>query len=114
MVKAGGRVAFVDIESIDWVEAEGNYARLHVGVDTHLVRHTMADLLAKLGQDRFVRIHRSHIVNVTRVKELRVAAGGDYDAVLTSGVRVGLSRAYRDTLQTRMAAGPTGSATTTP
>ena len=78
---------FVDVESIDWVEAEGNYARLHAGGDSHLVRQTMAELLARLGDDRFARIHRSRIVNVARICELRVAGGGDYDVVLQSGVR---------------------------
>jgi two-component system LytT family response regulator len=61
-------VLFLDAESIDWVQAEGNYARLHVGAETHVVRHTMADLLAELGEHRFARVHRSHIVNVARVR----------------------------------------------
>lgn len=100
---ANSRVTFVDIDSIDWVEAEGNYARLHVGPASHVVRHTMTELLRRLGGRRFFRIHRSCIVNVDRVKELRVAAGGDYDVVLTSGTRVGLSRAYRDAFQARLA-----------
>jgi two-component system LytT family response regulator len=104
MVKAGGRIVFVDIESIDWVEAEGNYARLHAGGDSHLMRQTMAELLTRLGDDRFARIHRSRIVNVAKVCELRVAGGGDYDVVLQSGVRLGLSRSFREALQQRLAA----------
>ena len=104
MVKAGGRIVFVDIESIDWVEAEGNNARLHAGADAHLVRQTMAELLTRLGDDRFARIHRSRIVNVAKVSELRVAGGGDYDVVLHSGVRLGLSRSFREALQQRLAA----------
>ena len=104
MVKAAGRIVFVDVESIDWVEAEGNYARLHAGSDSHLVRQTMAELLVRLGDDRFARIHRSRIVNVARISELRVAGGGDYDVVLQSGVRLGLSRGCRDALERRLAA----------
>ena len=103
MVRAGGRVAFVEVDQIDWVEAEGNYARLHVGAESYLTRETMNNLLARLGEDRFFRIHRSRIVNVARIKELRLAAGGDYDVVLLCGRRLGLSRLYKDALQKRMA-----------
>jgi two-component system, LytTR family, response regulator len=106
MVKSGGRVVFVDVDSIDWAEAEGNYARLHAGTETYLLRQTMVDLLARLGPERFARIHRSRLVNVARVAELRVAGGGDYDVVLHSGLRLGLSRSFRDDLQHRLAAGP--------
>jgi two-component system, LytTR family, response regulator len=104
MVRAGGRVAFVDVDHIDWVEAEGNYARLHVGQDTYLQRETMVSLLARLGEDDFFRIHRSRIVNVSRIRELKLAAGGDYDVILRTGVRLGLSRLYKDALQARLAA----------
>ena len=103
MIRAGGRVAFVDVDQIDWVEAEGNYARLHVGPETYLTRDTMNNLLSRLGEDRFFRIHRSRIVNVARIKELRLAAGGDYDVVLLCGRRLGLSRLYKDALQQRLA-----------
>jgi two-component system LytT family response regulator len=102
LVRSGGRVVFVDADQIDWIEAEGNYARLHVGAESHLVRETMVNLMTRLG-DRFFRIHRSTIVNVERIKELRLAGGGDYDVVLMSGVRLGLSRMYKDALQDRLA-----------
>lgn len=106
MVKSGGRVLFVDVPQIDWVEAEGNYARLHMASgDQHLVRHTMAELLGRLGETWFARVHRSAIVNVARVRELRVAQGGDYDVVLKTGTWVPLSRACREHLQSRLAAG---------
>ncbi len=103
VVKSGGRVSFVDRDAIDWVEADGNYCRLHVGAEAFLVRETMHGLLGQLGADRFARVHRSAIVQLTRVRELRIAGGGDYDAVLASGEHVPVSRAYRDTLQQRLA-----------
>jgi two-component system, LytTR family, response regulator len=108
IVKSGGRVLFVDVPQIDWVEAEGNYARVHLaGGQQHLVRDTMTELLGRLGEDRFIRVHRSAIVNLGRVAELRLAAGGDYDVVLTSGTHVPLSRSFRDQLQARLASAPT-------
>jgi two-component system, LytTR family, response regulator len=106
VVKSGGRVLFVDLDQIDWVEAEGNYARLHVGADVHLVRETMTDLLVRLGDEGFARVHRSAIVNVSRVAELRTAPGGDYDVVLTTGAHVPLSRSCREAFQARLTAGP--------
>ena len=101
-VRTGGRVIFVELDRIDWVQAEGNYARLHLGPESYLIRETMNALEARLGGDRFFRIHRSRIVNIARIKELRLAAGGDYDVVLDSGMRLGLSRLQRDALQTRL------------
>jgi two-component system LytT family response regulator len=102
VVRSGGRVQFVSPDRIDWVEAEGNYVRLRVGADSFLVRDTMAGFLARLGGG-FFRIHRSTIVNVARIRELRLAAGGDYDVVLKDGRMLPLSRLYRDALQARLA-----------
>lgn len=99
LVKSGGRVSFVDVESIDWVEAEGNYVRLHAGDQAHLMRETMNNLVDKIGAQRFFRIHRSRIVNIRKVKELLIAGGGDYQVVLIDGTQLGLSRLYRDALQ---------------
>ena len=102
LVKTGGRVSFVDVDQIDWIEAEGNYVRLHLGEQVHVVRDTMASLIERIGPHKFVRIHRSRIVNATRVKELLVAGGGDYQVVLSDGTRLGLSRLYRDALQAQL------------
>jgi two-component system, LytTR family, response regulator len=102
LVKSDGRMSFVDVSQIDWVEAEGNYVRLHVGEQVHLMRETMHGLIEKIGTTHFFRIHRSRIVNVTRVKELLIAGGGDYHVVLWNGVRLGLSRLYRDALQEQL------------
>ena len=102
LVKAGGRVSFVEIDSIDWVEAEGNYVRIHAGSQVHLMRETMNGLIARIGERQFFRIHRSRIVNVARVKELIIAGGGDYQVILWDGTRLGLSRLYRDALQQQL------------
>ena len=103
-VRTGGRVIFVELDRIDWVQAEGNYARLHLGPESYLIRETMNALETRLGDERFFRIHRSRIVNIARIKELRLAAGGDYDVVLDTGMRLGLSRLQRDALQARLVA----------
>jgi two-component system LytT family response regulator len=102
LVKSDGRMSFVDVDQIDWVEAEGNYVRLYVGEQVHVIRETMHALIDKIGPKRFFRIHRSRIVNVTRVKELLIAGGGDYHVVLWNGRRLGLSRLYRDALQEQL------------
>lgn len=106
MVKSGGRIVFVDVDGIDWVEADGNYVRLHAGAESYLVRQTLADVLTTLGDGRFVRIHRSRLVNLGRVDELRVAGGGDCDVVLRSGIKLGVSRSAREGLQRRLASPP--------
>jgi two-component system LytT family response regulator len=102
LVKSGGRVSFVEVDSIDWVEAEGNYVRLYAGDQVHLMRETMNGLIEKIGPQKFFRIHRSRIVNVNRVKELLIAGGGDYQVVLMDGTKLGLSRLYRDALQEQL------------
>ena len=102
LVKSGGRVSFVDVDSIDWIEAEGNYVRLYAGDQVHLMRETMTALTERIGAKRFCRIHRSRIVNIKRVKELLIAGGGDYQVVLWDGTKLGLSRLYRDALQEQL------------
>jgi two-component system, LytTR family, response regulator len=102
VVKSGGRVFFVRAEEIDWIEAAGNYVKLHVGNDAHLFRETMNALETKLDPDVFFRIHRSHIVNIERVKELQPWFNGEYVVFLRSGTRLTLSRGYREKLQDRI------------
>jgi two-component system LytT family response regulator len=101
MLKLNGRVRFIDIDEIDWVEAEGNYVRIQVGEQSHVVRETLVQLQARLGE-RFFRIHRSRLVNLSRIKELRLGAGGDYDVILKNGVALTLSRLYRAALEERL------------
>jgi two-component system LytT family response regulator len=102
VIKSGGRVFFVRSDEIDWIEAAGNYVKLHVGQDAHLFRETMSALEAQLDSDMFFRIHRSHIVNIERVKELQPWFNGEYVVFLKSGTRLTLSRGYREKLQERI------------
>jgi two-component system LytT family response regulator len=97
-VKSGGRTLFLQLDELDYIEAAGNYARLHVGAQEYVIRETMAALEAKLPQSQFVRIHRSVIVNRTRIKELRPWFTGEYVVLLTTGKELTLSRGYRDRL----------------
>jgi two-component system, LytTR family, response regulator len=102
VIKSGGRVFFVRADDIDWIEAAGNYVKLHVGGEAHLFRETMNALEAQLDPDVFYRIHRSHIVNIERVKELQPWFNGEYVVFLRSGARLTLSRGYREKLQDRI------------
>ena len=95
LVKAEGRISFVNPENVDWVEAAGNYVCLHVGKDVHFLRQTMQTLEAQLPPERFLRIHRSTIVNVERIKALEPAFHGDYVVALLDGTELVLSRGYR-------------------
>jgi two-component system LytT family response regulator len=97
-VKAGGRVILLKAEEIDWVEAADNYVNLHVGSASHLLRETMNSFEQRLPPDRFLRISRSTIVNLDRVKELQPLFHGEYAVILTDGTRVSLSRNYRERL----------------
>jgi two-component system LytT family response regulator len=101
-VKSGGRVRLVKAEEVDWIEAASNYVRLHVGGERHLLRETMAALEARLDPERFVRIHRSTIVNLDRVRELEPYFHGDYVVKLHDGRRLTLSRTYRERLEERL------------
>ncbi len=98
VVKSVGRVFFLRTEELDWIEAAGNYAKLHVGREGHLIRETMNGLEAKLNPDKFLRIHRSTLVNIDRIKELHPLFSGDYAVMLKNGVELTLSRNYRDRL----------------
>lgn len=98
VVKSVGRVFFLRTDEVDWIEAAGNYAKLHVGREAHLIRETMNGLEAKLDPDKFLRIHRSTLVNIDRIKELHPLFSGDYTVNLKNGVELTLSRNYRDRL----------------
>ena len=102
VIKSGGRVFFVPTAEIDWIEAAGNYVKLHVGTDEHLFRETMNTIETKLNPDAFFRIHRSHIVNVERIRELQPWFNGEYVVFLKNGTRLTLSRGYREKLQERI------------
>ena len=105
VVKSGGRVFFLRTEDIDWIEAAGNYVRLHLGEESHLFRETMNRMESRLDSRRFVRIHRSRIVNTERIKELQPWFNGEYVVILRNGQRLPLSRGYRDKLQEQLGKG---------
>lgn len=98
VVKSVGRVFFLRTDEVDWIEAAGNYAKLHVGREGHLIRETMNGLESKLNPDKFLRIHRSTLVNIDRIKELNPLFSGDYTVMLKNGTELTLSRNYRDRL----------------
>jgi two-component system LytT family response regulator len=88
----------LETDGVDWLESAGNYVRLHAGAKAHLVRATLSGLLQSLDPARIVRIHRSTIVNLDRVKEIQPWVGGDYLAILKDGCRLRVSRTFRDDL----------------
>ncbi len=102
VIKSPGQVLFVNVADIDWIEAAGYYACLHVGSDTHVMRRTLSDLERDLGEEQFIRIHRSIIVNVERICGLELQDTGEYEVVLKSKARLRLSRRFRKRLQVRI------------
>jgi len=106
VVKSRGEVLFLNVADIDWIEAVAYYACLHVGGNTHILRRTLLELERDLDKERFMRIHRSIIVNLDRIRGLELQTGGDYEVVLKSKDRLRLSRRFRKRLQDRMGAMP--------
>lgn len=101
-IKTGGKVVILRTADIDWIEAADNYVNLHVGADSHLLRETMSTIEARLDPGHFIRISRSAIVNLERIKELQPMFHGDYTVILRSGTKLSLSRNYRDKLEKLM------------
>ncbi len=99
VIKAKGRVIFLDLEEIDWVEAAANYVRLNVGKESYLLRETISRTSERLDPNQFIRIHRSTIVNVRKIKELIPVNSGEYIVVLKNGKELSCSRGYRALLQ---------------
>lgn len=97
-VRTGERTVFVPTEEVDFIEAAGNHIKIHVGSEVHTMRATLAGTAAKLDPNTFARIHRSTVVNVTRIKEVQPWWGGDYIAVLKDGRQLKVSRTFRDDL----------------
>ncbi len=98
MIKSGGKVSLLKVSDIDWIEAAGNYLRLHVGDKVHMIRETMGSMEKKLHADQFMRIHRSTIVNIDRIKEMQPWFHGEYEVHLHNGKRLSMSRGYKDKL----------------
>jgi two-component system LytT family response regulator len=105
-IKSAGQVAFISLPEIDWIEAADYYAGLHVGGKTHLLRRSIAELEQELDPVLFCRIHRSTIVNLNRVRGLKLDEDGDYTVLLESGTTLRLSRRYRKQLQARLGIRP--------
>ena len=103
--QVGGRLFFLRADEIDWVEAAGNYVRLHVGTTSHLLRETMNAIEGRLDPEKFFRIHRSRIVNMERIQEMQPWLNGEYAVLLRTGTRLTLSRGYREKLQERLGKG---------
>lgn len=99
VVKAGGRVTFLAVKDLDWIDAAGVYLHLHAGDKMHLYRSSLVAFLQRLDQHRFVRVHRSTVVNTERIRELRPRGHGDFTIVLHDGRELTLSRAYRSQLE---------------
>lgn len=102
MVKNAGRISFVKAEDIDWVEADRDYVRLHNAGKKHLLRQKISSLEQQLPQGRFLRIHRSTIVNIDRIKELQPLSFGEYSVILFDGTRLTMSRSFRDRVFERL------------
>jgi len=101
-IKSSGQVLFLKISEIDWIEAADYYACLHVGSKTHLLRRSMSELERDLDPAAFCRIHRSTIVNLERVRSLRLGEDGEYEVLLENGTSLRMSRGYRKQLQPRL------------
>lgn len=101
-IKTPGRIVLVKTEDIDWIEAADNYVKLHVGKNEHLHRETLTSLESRLDSQKFVRISRSSIVNVDRIREMQPLFHGDYSVILQDGTRLTLSRSQRSKIDLLM------------
>jgi two-component system LytT family response regulator len=101
-IKNAGQVSFLKLSEIDWIEAADYYACLHVGAKSHLLRRSLSELEQDLDPTVFCRVHRSSIVNLERVRGLKLREDGEYEVVLDNGATVRLSRRYRKHLQARL------------
>jgi two-component system LytT family response regulator len=104
-VRSRDRIYFVDADDVQWIESEGDYAALHDGDDVHLVRNTMKELERRLSRDRFLRVHRSYIVNVDYVEELRPLDHGTYRLHMAAGTPLKTSRGYRENVEALIGSG---------
>jgi len=102
LVKMEDRMILVNVEEVDWLEAAGNYVCVHAGRQSHIVRDSLSHLESSLDPGRFARIHRSALVNMSRIRELRPHWHGDYRIILHSGQVLPLSRRYREALTEKL------------
>ena len=104
-IRKNGRVIFVTVGDIDWIEAADNYVYLHCGDETHVLRETIREMAARLDPARFVRVHRSAIVNIDRIKELQPWFRGDYRVILLDGTVLTLKKNHRQKLDSQLLLG---------
>jgi two-component system, LytTR family, response regulator len=102
LVPEGERLKLIDSSSVDWLEADDNYVHVHTAARRYMLRRTLQDLLTQLGEQRFVRVHKSAAVNLSAIASLTPLFKGDYEVELRNGGKVRLSRRYRDALFARM------------
>lgn len=102
VIKEDGKIFFIKTDQIDWIEAKGNYALIHCGKKSHLIREAMSTLEGQLNPQQFFRIHRSTIVNVERVRELHSLFHGDCRVILQDGTNLLMSRRFRDKLRSHL------------
>lgn len=108
VVRTAGQILFLRPADIDWIEAADYYSCLHIGDKTHLLRRSMTELEEELDPNVFCRIHRSAIVNLTRVRALQSGRGGECEVRLYNGATLPISRRYRTQFQAKFARNPTG------
>jgi two-component system, LytTR family, response regulator len=99
IVRTGGRVVFLSFDEIDWVEAAANYVRIYIGKQAYSLRKGIGEIAERLDSAQFIRIHRSVIVNVHKIKEVQPVNSGEYIVVLKDGKELPCSRGYRSGLQ---------------
>jgi two-component system LytT family response regulator len=104
-IRNNGRVIFLKLSEIDWIEAADNYVCLHCGRETHVLRETMSELEARLDPARFIRVHRSAIVNLDCIRELQPWFRGDYKVMLHDGTELTLTKNHREKLESRLLLG---------
>ena len=102
MVRSGGRITFVRVDDVDWIEAQGDYICLHTQGKKHLIREKISDMESQLSPESFLRIHRSTMVNITRIREMQPMFHGEYAVVLLDGTRLTMSRSFRDRVFERL------------
>jgi two-component system, LytTR family, response regulator len=99
VIRSAGRVVFLNVEEIDWIEAAANYVRIHTGKESHLMRESIGRMAERLDSSRFARVHRSVIVNVSKIRELQACNSGEYILILRNGKQLPSSRGYRSALE---------------
>lgn len=99
VIRSAGKVVFLEVEEIDWIEAAANYVRVHADNNFYLMRESIGRMANQLDPSRFVRVHRSIIVNVTKIRQLESCNSGEYMVVLKNGKELPCSRGYRSSLE---------------